>query len=67
MDLSHEEQQLLGHFRSLGHDQRKELLDYAHFLADRREAPRGTAPSDRCDLPHREERPEAAKEPLVTE
>ena len=74
MDLKPDEQKLVTDYRDLDPDGRRELLDYATFLIRRRrrrEVGAATAPAEpenRCRIaPAKEERPEAAKEPIFTE
>ena len=70
MDLTLDEQKLLADFRRLTPVGRKELLEYALFLA--RKAATTTAepdsPATQCRLePAHDARPESAKEPIFTE
>ena len=74
MDLKPDEQKLLTDYRALDPDGRRELVDYINFLIRRRrrrEAGAAVAPAElenRCRIaPAKEERPEAAKEPIFTE
>jgi hypothetical protein len=71
MDLKLDEQILVTDFRRLDQGGKKELLDYAAFLAKKQRsgtANEGAKAENQCSLdPKAEERPEAAKEPIFTE
>ncbi|HEY6874706.1 MAG TPA: hypothetical protein VI298_18455 [Geobacteraceae bacterium] len=71
MDLKLDEQLLLAGFRRLDAAGKKELLDYAAFLAKKSRSSCAGEPStadNQCRLAAQpEERPEAAKEPIFTE
>lgn len=71
MDLKLDEQLLIAEFRRLNPGEKKELLDYAAFLAKKsRSNPsdESTNPVNQCRVGDKpEERPEAAKEPIFTE
>ena len=70
MDLKLDEQLLVADFRRLDPAGKRELLDYAAFLVkkERTEGAGAAAQAEgQCGLDGREERPEAAKEPIFTE
>ncbi len=70
MDLSLDEQRLLAEFRRLSADGKRELIDYATFLNKKHghATPTEETPKNQCSLgTPKEARPEAAKEPIVTE
>lgn len=71
MDLKLDEQLLVANFRQLDPDGKRELLDFAALLVKRQRA-EGSEETlqaeNQCRLESgREERPEAAKEPIFTE
>ncbi|RNC68019.1 MAG: hypothetical protein ED859_11930 [Desulfuromonadales bacterium] len=71
MDLTLDEHRLVAEFRRLSPSGKRELLEFVSLLQKRQ----GTTvpdeeeavPQDRCALDRKEERPEAAKEPIFTE
>ena len=69
MDLTLDEQKLLADFRRLTPVGKKELLEYAVFLARKAgTAAEPDAASNQCRLePSHDARPESAKEPIFTE
>ena len=70
MELTHDERRLLDEFRSLTSEGRAELMDYAAFLLKKHRASASSeveSTDNQCHLDKREERPEAAKEPIFTE
>ena len=70
MDLTLDEQKLLADFRRLTPVGKKELLEYAVFLARKAgtAAAEPDAASNQCRLePSHDARPESAKEPIFTE
>lgn len=68
MDLNLDEHQLISEFRRLSPAGKQELLDFASLLQKRQgEATTDDASRNSCTLDQKEERPEAAKEPLFTE
>ena len=70
MDLTLDEHRLISEFRRLSPAGKQELLDFASLLQKRQgDATTDDASASRnsCTLDRKEERPEAAKEPLFTE
>jgi len=71
MDLNLDEQKLIAEFRRLDMESQQELLDYAAVLLKKQHAMNAadqSGPANQCALNKpREERPEAAKEPIFTE
>lgn len=68
MDLTLDEHRLISEFRRLSPAGKQELLDFASLLQKRKgEATTDDASRNSCTLDRKEERPEAAKEPLFTE
>jgi hypothetical protein len=71
MDLNLDEQNLIAEFRRLDTEGQLELLDHAAVLLKKqhdKSAADQSGPSNQCALNKpREERPEAAKEPIFTE
>ncbi len=71
MDLTLDEHKLVAEFRRLSPAGKRELLDFVSLLQKRQDAAapgeEDAAPQDRCTLERKEERPEAAKEPIFTE
>jgi hypothetical protein len=71
MELKLDEQLLVADFRRLDPGGKKELLDYAAFLAKKQRAGavgETAKAGNQCSLETKaEERPEAAKEPIFTE
>jgi len=70
MDLTLDEHRLIAEFRRLSPAGKQEVFDVMTLLQKRQggDSAVGDAPSQNsCALNRKEERPEAAKEPLVTE
>jgi hypothetical protein len=71
MELKLDERQLLAHYHRLTQEGKKELLDFASFLAKKyhNSSPAATGPDEnQCGLNSEGElRPEAVKEPIFTE
>ncbi|CAG0978466.1 hypothetical protein [Geobacter sp.] len=70
MDLTLDEHRLIAEFRRLSPAGKQEVFDVVALLQKRQggDATVGDAPSQNsCALDQKEERPEAAKEPIFTE